>query len=185
MKRLTLLSVKGAFTEWGPGCLLTTLNLTDETENAAAVGVRTGGEWVVLSRHADQETASRQCTEWLSWIMSCPEGALLRWDVEQGRVVDELAPAEDVFEESFLPVPDALVQDVALSVAATQWQKCPECGDALYAFPGETAGGCENPFCPRAVERTEDETEVTRPLLIPNYAPSTEMTGEEAIARAA
>lgn len=181
-----------AVVAFGVGCSLSAFvnerdpfDLGDSEAPMHGVRVNAGPCSFLLSGHDAPQEAEGAVHVWFQAIIGAPEGALLRWDNERGCVVDELAHDEDVFADDLMPVPDALVQDVAQTVAATQWQKCPECGNALYAFPGETVGGCEDPFCPRAVERTEDETEVTRPLLIPTYAPSAEMTGTEAIERAA
>ena len=113
-KRLILLSLREAFMEWGPGCVLTTVNLADETVDTVAVGVRTGGEWIVLSRHADQATASDQCVKckwllkWLRAIMDAPEGGLIYWDTETQTIKDELEgqDGEGAFAET--PLIDTL-----------------------------------------------------------------------------
>lgn len=108
-KRLILLSVLGTFAEWGPGCLLNIVTLAEETVNQFAVGVRTGGEWLVLSRHADQETASGKTVVWLQAILAAVDGGLLHWDDEKQQVVDELEEDEEAFAE---PVSEETLDDI-------------------------------------------------------------------------
>ena len=131
-KTVYLLAPNGnGFLAFGVGCVLTV------SEGNVLASTPSGFGICLQSFDRDVKKASGHLALWACAVATAPEGDLLRWDTERGCVVDELAQDEDVFEESFLPVPDALVYDVA------------------------------------------------QMLNIPTYAPSTEMTGEEAIARAA
>ncbi len=158
--RLFLISVRGAFLEWGPGCFLTTVALTDETVDPFAVGVRTMGEWVVLSRHADQSTATSVSVAWLQAILGSTDGALLIWDAERQEITDELCDV-DCFA-------DVVIRDFAdrtpeplMTMDTQSWPV------AVHASPQQTLRGQELPAHSEPIYRAGATPWTPRPCADP------------------
>lgn len=149
---------------FGAGCSLSAFvnesdpfELGDSEAPMHGVRVNAGPCSFLLSGHDAPEEAEGAVHVWLQAIIGAPDGALLRWDDERRCVVDELAPSDDAFA-------DQVLADFA-DVPEPEYQRCPECNCFLLTLPGETEGGCENPFCSLAVGRTEAELMVSRRVL--------------------
>lgn len=96
-KTVYLLDRKGDFIAFGAGMFL-----VNNQDNTIKVGLLVGPSVIGgfdLSSHPTEKDAAGAHAAWVQSIVGAPDGALLRWDVERGRVVDELAPDEDVFAE--------------------------------------------------------------------------------------
>lgn len=156
-KTVYLLDTKRDFIAFGAGMFL-----VNNQDNTIKVGLLVGPSVLGgfdLSSHPTEKDAAGAHAAWIQAIIAASEGTLLRWDVERGCVVDELAPDEGVFADEhlapidgvfggLLPVPEALVEDVAQMVKASRNHHfgCPACGKCLVA-DAET-GELICPVCP-------------------------------------
>ena len=172
MKTVYLLDRKGDFIAFGAGMFL-----VNNQDNTIKVGLLVGPSVIGgfdLSAHPTDKDAAGAHAAWIQAIIAAPEGALLRWDVERGCVVDELAPADDVFADDYDP---ALLDPFAVDANPVH---CPVCGCEMVMDydGGELVCSSEECDARQPIEWPEKfvqgvtEMVVGRPLQIPTYAPS-------------